>query len=96
MIDAPANGRSSALGLVLKASSAARQPPTSTVDLLRLRGVVGVAILGWVSLAIVIAVSLWMGGGTSLSLLVVGTLVNLAPTAMALRGRYDKIGRAHV
>lgn len=65
----------------------------NTVDLLRLRGVVGIAILGWLSLAAVILTSLCLDNGSSMPLLVVGIVVNIAPTVMAVRGRYDAEAR---
>ncbi len=90
------NGRFSALRLAFRSSSIALVPPTSTVDRLRLRGVIGIAISGWVSLAVIITTSLWVDNGTSLSLLAIGVFVNLAPTAMAVRARYDTEARAIV
>jgi methyl-accepting chemotaxis protein len=65
----------------------------NTVALLRLRGVVGIAVLGWVSLAAVILTSFCLDSGSLMPLLVVGVVVNLAPTAMAVRGRYDAEAR---
>ncbi|WP_157840502.1 methyl-accepting chemotaxis protein [Sphingomonas sp. Ant20] len=91
-----AKGRLSALRLAFRSSSIAQGRPTSTVDRLRLRGIIGIAISGWVSLAVIITTSLWVDSGTSLPLLAVGVFVNLAPTAMALRARYDTEARAIV
>ena len=66
---------------------------SNPLDRLRRRGVQAWALIGWVSIALLLLGELALGGGDILPLLVVGTLVNIAPTAMALRGRFDAAAR---
>lgn len=70
--------------------------PTSTVDLLRVRGVLIVAAMGWLSLAALLFANLWIKNSSGVPLLAIGVLVNVAPTAMALRRRYDAEARSIV
>ena len=59
------------------------------LDRLRRRGVQAWALLGWISLVALLIGNAVMAVGQGIPLLVVGGIVNLGPTVMALRGRYD-------
>lgn len=70
--------------------------PTKTVDILRLRGIYIVVTAGWASLAALLVAHFWIGDGSVLPLLLFGVAVNIAPTAMALRTRWDAEARGIV
>jgi methyl-accepting chemotaxis protein len=65
----------------------------SSADLLRQRGILMIAALGWVVLA-AMAVAMWAGGlAMSWSALGAGALVCICPSIMALQGRHDATAR---
>ncbi len=66
---------------------------SSPLDDLRRRGVQAWAVIGWVSLALLLVANFVLGAGVALPLLLVGGLVNVAPTTVALRGRHDVAAR---
>ena len=69
---------------------------TGAVDQLRQRGVRTIALLGWAAWLILVAASLLSGGAGLWPILIIGSLVNILPTRVALRGRYDAEARAIV
>lgn len=67
--------------------------PLDGVNRLRQRGIRTWAIFGWVALALLLVASLTLGGTMFFPVLVIGALVNVPPTMMALRRRYDAEAR---
>ncbi|WP_242138349.1 MULTISPECIES: methyl-accepting chemotaxis protein [unclassified Sphingomonas] len=63
------------------------------LDTLRRRGVQLWALLGWVSLGLLLLGNALLHAGAGWALLGIGALVNIAPTAMALSGRHDAEAR---
>ena len=63
--------------------------PTGAVDQLRRRGVRALALLGWAAWLILVIAALLRHGAGLWPILAIGGLVNILPTRMALRGRYD-------
>ncbi len=61
----------------------------TSLDRLRLRGVQAWAIIGWVSLALLLVCNAVLGSHSTALLLAIGILVNLAPTWLALQRRFD-------
>ncbi len=59
------------------------------LDRLRVRAVQAWALVGWVSLALLLIGNAVLGAGQAIALLVVGGIVNVGPTMVALRGRCD-------
>ena len=71
--------------------------PATTVDQLRQRGVRALALIGWLTWALLIAAALALDDGTGVwPILAIGGAVNILPTRMALRGRFDPEARAVV
>jgi methyl-accepting chemotaxis protein len=66
----------------------------SSLDRMRYHGIKAWALLGWVSLILLLIGNAMMGSGIALPLFVIGVLLNLAPTTVALQGRYDATARA--
>ena len=65
----------------------------SSLDRLRRRAVQAWALTGWVCIAILLTANAALGAGVGGPLLVVGGLMNVGPTFMALRNRYDAEAR---
>ncbi len=65
-----------------------------SLDSLRRRGIKAWAILGWVSLILLLIGDAALDGGAALPLFVTGVVLNIVPTAFALQGRYDAHARA--
>ncbi|MDP1026895.1 methyl-accepting chemotaxis protein [Sphingomonas sp. KR1UV-12] len=65
----------------------------NTLDRLRRHGIQAWAVIGWISLALMLLVDLVLQGGVGTPLLIVGSLANAGPTYMALRGRFDAEAR---
>ena len=63
------------------------------LDRLRRNGVVIWAMFGWVSLALLLIANALLGAGAGLGILLTGTIVNVGPTLMAIRGRFDAEAR---
>lgn len=72
---------------------ASASPERGSLDSLRRRGVQLWAVIGWLSLALLLIGDAILQAGVWLPLLVIGTLANIAPTAMALSGRHDAEAR---
>ncbi|HEY1125384.1 MAG TPA: methyl-accepting chemotaxis protein [Sphingobium sp.] len=67
--------------------------PLGSVDLIRQRGILMIAALGWMTLAIW-SCAMWLGSlRLSWVTLVGGALVCLCPSVMAIQGRHDAIAR---
>ncbi|WP_235531758.1 methyl-accepting chemotaxis protein [Sphingomonas sp. Leaf67] len=66
----------------------------SSLDRLRYHGIRAWAVLGWISLILLLIGNVLLGGGVATPLFVTGVLLNLVPTAAALQGRYDAHARA--
>jgi len=69
------------------------QPTLDSLETMRRRGVQLWALIGWVSLALLLVGNAILHTGVWLPLLVIGTLVNIGPTMMALAGRHDSEAR---
>lgn len=67
--------------------------PTMPLDRLRRNGVIAWAVFGWASLALLLITDALLGAGAALGILLTGTVVNAAPTLMAMRGRFDAEAR---
>ena len=65
----------------------------SSVDVIRQRGVIMIAALGWITLLVIVAGMAFEGMGSVLTVLVAGIAVNAGPTMMALRRRHDAAAR---
>ena len=63
--------------------------PIGSLDRLRRRGVRAWAIIGWVSLGLLLICNAVLDSGSAATLIGVGILVNAAPTWLAVRGRFD-------
>jgi len=73
----------------------APQPATpGALDQLRRRGIRAWALAGWAALALLLIGSAMLNRGVGWPLLLVGGAANLAPTLMAVRGRFDAEARA--
>jgi methyl-accepting chemotaxis protein len=59
------------------------------LDRLRRRAVQAWALIGWVSLALLVLGNAMLNGEAQPTLLVVGVAINVMPTVMALQGRHD-------
>lgn len=70
--------------------------PITTVDRLRVRGVMVIAAAGWFALAALVIAALAINNRSLEGLLTIGVAANLLPTSMALRRRYDAEARAAV
>lgn len=77
-------------------ASVLREPTESlgSLDRLRYHGIRAWAVLGWVTLILLLIGNAMMGSGIAPPLFVIGVLLNIAPTAVALQGRYDATARA--
>ena len=73
----------------LPAAPDAVPAPQDAVGRIRVQGVVLLALLGWITLLLMVAASPWVQPGTTLPLLCAGIAVNAAPTWMAIRRRHD-------
>lgn len=60
-----------------------------TIDRLRRRGIQAWAVGGWVCVILMLIANAMMQAGLALPILIAGGAFNLAPTAMALKGRHD-------
>ncbi|MBD8678585.1 methyl-accepting chemotaxis protein [Sphingomonas sp. CFBP 13720] len=69
-------------------------PTLRSLDALRLRGIVAWAVLGWVSLVVLLVGDAALDAGMGWPLLIAGVLLNIVPTMAALRRRYDAAARA--
>ncbi|MET4663633.1 methyl-accepting chemotaxis protein [Sphingomonas sp. PvP056] len=67
--------------------------PGNPLDTMRRRGVRIWALIGWLSLALLLIGNSALGAGAGLPLIVIGVAINIAPTLVALRGRYDAPAR---
>jgi methyl-accepting chemotaxis protein len=65
----------------------------SSLDRLRFHGVRAWAVIGWVSFALLLIGNAAVGAGVGPLLLIVVGAINIAPTVMAFRGRYDAEAR---
>ncbi len=65
----------------------------STLDTLRRRGIRAWAVIGWGAIAMLLVANAAFGAGVGMVLLVIGTLINIGPTYVAVRGRYDAQAR---
>jgi methyl-accepting chemotaxis protein len=63
------------------------------VDQIRARGILLLTILSWVALALLALTALWLQSAAAGTILMAGATVNLLPTYMAWRGRYDRHAR---
>lgn len=70
--------------------------PLSSLDNLRRHGIRAWAVLGWVALILLLLGEAGLRTGSAVPLFVIGCLLNLAPTAAALQGRYDAHARAAI
>ncbi len=66
----------------------------SSLDRLRRRGIKVWAIIGWISLILLLIGDAVLDGGSALPLFALGIVLNVAPTTVALQGRYDASARA--
>lgn len=66
----------------------------SSLDRLRYHGIKAWALLGWVSLILLLIGNAMMDSGIGLPLFAIGVVLNLAPTVVALQGRHDATARA--
>jgi methyl-accepting chemotaxis protein len=66
---------------------------SGALDLIRQRGIVMLAIVGWVGLLLIVIAMLIERTGAPLTVLFAGALANIGPTYMALRGRHDATAR---
>ncbi|WP_174286908.1 methyl-accepting chemotaxis protein [Sphingomonas bacterium] len=71
-------------------------PALSPLDLLRRRGVRIWAAIGWLSLLFLLVGNTVVGARMGVPLFVIGCIVNIGPTIVALRGRHDAEARAMV
>jgi methyl-accepting chemotaxis protein len=60
---------------------------------LRRRGFAAWVAISWLAVALMTLTGALMGNGTQAPIFVVGCLINLIPTVMAVQGRYDKDAR---
>ncbi|WP_277970694.1 methyl-accepting chemotaxis protein [Sphingomonas echinoides] len=67
--------------------------PSNALDRMRLRGVRIWGVIGWAALALLLVGNAVLDAGVGMPLLVIGVAVNIAPTLVALRGRYDAPAR---
>lgn len=89
--------KATAAGTVATQGAAAMRELDETfgsLDRLRRRGVKAWAVLGWVSLILLLAGDIALGAGSVLPMFVMGVLLNLGPTVVALRDRHDAQARA--
>ena len=61
----------------------------NALDRLRRRGVKAWAVIGWVSLGLLLVCNAVLDSQSAATLILVGVLVNAAPTYLAVRGRFD-------
>ncbi|WP_277924336.1 methyl-accepting chemotaxis protein [Sphingomonas sp. CROZ-RG-20F-R02-07] len=73
-----------------------RRAPIAPIDQLRQRGVAGIAVAGWATLLVLVLTSMALGHDSAGGVALVGCALNLAPSWVALRGRYDAEARAIV
>jgi len=66
----------------------------NTLDALRRQGVRAWAVIGWLSLALLLIGNALLGADVFVPLLVVGVALNIAPTIAAVRGSHDGPARA--
>jgi len=68
-----------------------RQDPDQRngLDRLRQRGVQIWAVIGWVSVALILLGDVILQAGVGVPLLIIGVAINIAPTVMAVRGQFD-------
>lgn len=64
-----------------------------SLDTLRRRGIQAWALIGWISLGLLLVGNALLHGGFAGPLLIVGVLMNIGPTYMAVRGRHDREAR---
>ncbi|WP_332908716.1 methyl-accepting chemotaxis protein [Sphingomonas mollis] len=65
----------------------------NALDRLRRRGVQAWALIGWISFALLLIGNAALGESVTAPLVIVGALINIGPTFMAVRGRYDAEAR---
>jgi hypothetical protein len=61
------------------------------LETLRRRSIRAWALIGWLSLALLLIGNAMLGAGIAIPLLLIGGMSNIAPTYMALGGRYDAV-----
>lgn len=66
----------------------------SSLDRLRYHGIRAWAVLGWVSLILLLIGDALLGVDVALPLFVIGFVLNIGPTVVALQGRHDAHARA--
>ncbi|MBO9574172.1 MAG: chemotaxis protein [Sphingobium sp.] len=64
-----------------------------SVDLIRQRGIMMIAGLGWISLLVIVLAMAIQGSGSTWAVLLAGVAVNIGPSLMASRGRHDAAAR---
>ena len=72
------------------------RPAPHPLDRLRCGAIRAWALIGWVSLALLLIGNAVLDAGVGLPLVIVGVTMNLASTMMALRGRHDAEARTFV
>ncbi len=77
-------------------SEQADRRPMNPLDRLRRRSVQAWALIGWISLALLLLGNMALDTDVGGPLLLGGVILNIGPTIMALRGRYDAEARTIV